>query len=99
MVRGEGNVVGGMPVFGCDAEREGEGEEAVYGRDYGAAVGDGEGAVLEDGVVSVVVFNKGAGWRQGGERGGELTGGQKSSWTSTTIRAGLKVAAMISGGD
>lgn len=28
-----------------------------------------------------------------------LTGGQKSSWTSTTIRAGLKSVAMVLVGD
>jgi NhaP-type Na+/H+ or K+/H+ antiporter len=28
-----------------------------------------------------------------------LTGGQKSSWTSTTIRAGLKSVAMVLAGD
>jgi len=31
----------------------------------------------------------------GGGGGGGLTGGQKSSWTSTTIRAGLKAVAMV----
>lgn len=34
-----------------------------------------------------------------GERGVGLTGGQKSSWTSTTIRAGLKSVAMVLVGD
>lgn len=46
MVGREGDVVCGVPVFGADFEREGEGEEVVDCGDYGAAVGDGEGAVL-----------------------------------------------------
>jgi hypothetical protein len=47
VVRGEGDVVCGMPVFGGNFDGEGEREERVYGWDYIAAIGDGEGAVLE----------------------------------------------------
>ena len=39
-----------MPVLGCDAGGEGEGEEAVDCGDDGAAGRDGEGAVLGGGV-------------------------------------------------
>ena len=49
MVGGEGDVGGGVPVFCGDFEGEGgggEGEEGVDEGGYGAAVGDGEGAVL-----------------------------------------------------
>ena len=81
VVGGEGDVVGWVPVLCGDFEGEGEGEEGVDGGDYIAAVGDGEGAVL--GGVSCA--------RQGCEG---CTGGQKSSWRSTIIRAGVKSVAM-----
>ena len=42
----EGDVVAGVPVAGGDLEGEGEGEEMVDGWGNGAAVRDGEGAVL-----------------------------------------------------
>ena len=44
---GEGDVGRGMPVLGGDAGGEGEGEEAIDCGDYGAAGGDGEGALLD----------------------------------------------------
>jgi hypothetical protein len=91
VVGGERDVVCWVPVFGADFEGEGEGEEVVDGGDYGAAIGDGEGAVLYGCCVSGVVVGGGE-WEWRGVV--ELTGGQKSSWTSTTIRAGLKTIAM-----
>jgi hypothetical protein len=42
----EGDVVCRVPVLGADFEGEGEGQEVVDCGDYGAAVGNGEGAVL-----------------------------------------------------
>ena len=46
MVCGEGDVVGGMPVFGGDFEGKWEIEESVdYGDDF-AAVWYGKGAIL-----------------------------------------------------
>jgi hypothetical protein len=90
VVGGERDVVCWVPVFGADFDREGEGEEVVNCGDYGAAIGDGEGAVLYGCCVSGVVV--GGEWEWRGVV--ELTGGQKSSWMSTTIRAGLKMIAM-----
>lgn len=59
VVGGEGDVVGGVPVLGGDAEGEGRGgEEVVDEGDDGAALGDGEGAVLE-GVSGLVVSLRG----------------------------------------
>lgn len=46
MVGGEGDVVGGVPVAGCEFEGEGQGEEGVDCGGDVSAVGDGEGAVL-----------------------------------------------------
>ena len=71
-----------MEVARGELEGEGEGEEGVYCGGDGAAVGDCERAILA---------GWGGAWLSG--RGVEevegLTGGQKSSWTSTMIRAGL----------
>lgn len=93
----EGNVILRVPVFGADFEVEGEGEEAINDGDYGAAGGDGEGAVLYCGGGLVLCREGERG--EGRMRGAGLTGGQKSSWRSTTIRAGLKVVAMVLVGD
>ena len=71
-----------MPVFGRDLQGEGEGEQFVDCGEDGAAVGDGEGAVL----TCVRGECK-------GERGS--TGGQKSSWRSTIISAGLNSGVAI----
>jgi hypothetical protein len=38
VVGGEGDVVLGVPVFCCDFDGEGQGEEFVDGRDYVAAI-------------------------------------------------------------
>lgn len=46
VVGGEGDVVGGVPVSRGDFESEREGEERVDGGGDGAALGDGEGAIL-----------------------------------------------------
>lgn len=91
VVGGERDVGRGVPVLGCELEREREGEEGVYYGEDVTAVGYGEGAVL-CGLGSFVLLlfdgEMGVVARQGG-RLGVLTGGQKSSWTSTTRRAGL----------
>ena len=73
----EGDVRGWVPVFCCELECEGEGQEGVYWGDGGAGVGDRESA----GLLGLV--------REGEGEGG-CTGGQKSSWRSTTSRAGVK---------
>jgi hypothetical protein len=88
----EGYMVCRMPVFGADFEREGEAEEVVDCWDYGAAIGDGKGAGLCQYCLSNVVVGAREEWN--GVVG--LTGGQKSSCTSTTMRAGLKLVAMMS---
>ncbi len=58
MVGRERDVVGRVPVFGADLEREGEAEEVVDCGDYGAAVGNGQGAVLCACCVSVIVVGE-----------------------------------------
>jgi hypothetical protein len=60
----------------------------VDGGDYSAPVGNGEGSIL--------FWGKGRGlvWRTQRDRR-ELTGGQKSSWASTTISAGLNELVAI----
>lgn len=88
VVRGEGDVGCGVPVFGGYFEDEGEGEESVGRGDYGASVWDGEAAVLR------CVRVRGAGGRVRWVGLG-LTGGQKSSWRSTIMSAGLKVSELI----
>jgi hypothetical protein len=90
----EGDVVLRVPVFGADFQGEGQGEEVVDCGDYSAAGGDCEGAILWVGGRSVVVLVGDKRRRGKGDRRG-LTGGQKSSWRSTTIRAGLKSVAMV----
>jgi hypothetical protein len=75
VVGGERDVVCWVPVFGTDFDREGEGEEVVNCGDYGAAIGDGERAVLYGCCVSSVVVGGEWEWREVVE----LTGGQKSS--------------------
>lgn len=59
VVRGEGDVVGGVEVLRCDFEGEGEAEEVVHGGDDGAAILDGEGARLGKGIgVSIEEFRE-----------------------------------------
>ena len=86
MIRCEGDVVCGMPVFSCDLDDEGQVEEFVHGGDYVAAVGHCERAIL------FVISRQ----RQQMEfGGGRLAGGQKSSCRSTMISAGLKLLVAI----
>lgn len=79
MVCGKGDVRGRMPVFGRYSEGEWVGEEGVYCGNDSATFGHWESSVLymlsEDGREMVDET---------------LTGGQKSSWTSTMINAGRK---------
>lgn len=83
MAGGEGDVAGWVPVAGRQPDGEGEREESVDCRGYVTPTRHGEGTILSmSRRVSAPSDGDGASM-------GLPTGGQKSSWKSTTMRAGL----------
>lgn len=73
-----------MEVFGCDFNGEGKGEKGVDGGNDVTPTLYGERTNLGIGTSSVYVCSFVCAHTI-------LTGGQKSSWTSTTTSAGMKV--------